>query len=243
MKSQPLRRPLGHRRMLGMTLIELMVALAVGSFLLIGAITVFVQSRTTFRVTDSVARLQENARFVLDAMEPDIRMANFWGMTARTTKVQRRATPADPVEFVVGSDCGQNWSVYLDRPVDGTNNAYAWACGAFSGAAQPNSDTLIVRRASEQPEAAQAGRLSIQSARFQDSELFVGAALPAGFSAASSQTHRLIVNGYYVSADSSLSTPGNQVPSLRRKTLGTGPTVRDEEVLPGVEDKIGRAHV
>ena len=37
-----------------MTLIELMVALAIGAFLMIGAITVFMQSRTTFRVTESL---------------------------------------------------------------------------------------------------------------------------------------------------------------------------------------------
>src|SRR5690606_21019944 len=46
----------------GVTLIELMVALAIGSFLMIGAVTVFMQGRTTFRVTESIARLQENAR-------------------------------------------------------------------------------------------------------------------------------------------------------------------------------------
>src|SRR5690606_9733933 len=36
----------------GVTLIELMVALAIGSFLLIGAVTVFVQSRASYRVTE-----------------------------------------------------------------------------------------------------------------------------------------------------------------------------------------------
>jgi type IV pilus assembly protein PilW len=53
------------RQQHGMTLIELMVALAIGAFLMIGAISVFVQSRTTFRVTESVSRLQETARFAL----------------------------------------------------------------------------------------------------------------------------------------------------------------------------------
>src|SRR5690606_22169167 len=54
--------------------------------------------------------------------------------------------------------------------------------------------------------------------------------------AATSQTHRLVVNGYYVSSNSALDTPGNAVPSLRRKTLGFGPRIADEEILPGVED-------
>jgi hypothetical protein len=44
------------------------------------------------------------------------------------------------------------------------------------------------------------------------------------------------VNGYYVSRNSTLDTAGNNVPSLRRKTLVDGPRIVDEEVLPGVED-------
>ncbi|HET7608276.1 MAG TPA: prepilin-type N-terminal cleavage/methylation domain-containing protein, partial [Gammaproteobacteria bacterium] len=62
-------KPAARRAIAGLTLIELMVALAIGMFLMIGAITVFMQSRTTFRVNESVARLQENARFVLDTLE------------------------------------------------------------------------------------------------------------------------------------------------------------------------------
>ena len=38
---------LSRRRVAGVTLIELMVAMAIGSFLMLGAMTVFVQSRTT----------------------------------------------------------------------------------------------------------------------------------------------------------------------------------------------------
>lgn len=229
-------RPPPDRRPFGMTLIEVMVALAAGAFLVIGAVTVFVQSRATFRVIDSVARLQENARFVFDALEPDIRLASYWGLTAHAGKVQGRASPGDPAAFAIAGDCGRNWSVHLDRPVDGTNNAYTWACTAYGGAAQPDTDTLVVRRASEQPEPAAVGRLSVQSARFPASRLFVGATTPPGYPAAAFRIHRLVVNGYYVSPTSTLSTAGHRVPSLRRKTLGSGPAVTDEEVLPGVED-------
>jgi type IV pilus assembly protein PilW len=229
------RRP----RHAGMTLIELMVALAIGSFLMIGAVTVFMQSRTTFRVNESVARLQENARFVLDAIEPDIRMANYFGLTTRSSKIQGRATPADPPAFAVGNDCGVNWSVNLAAEVDGTNNGYGWACAPF-GSAQAATDTLVIRRVAENPEAVpQANTLYVQSARFQDSQLFVGPTIPPGYVAASSQTHRLVVNGYYVSQNSTLDTAGSNVSSLRVKTLiggGGGVRVIDQEVLPGVED-------
>ena len=72
-----------RKQLFGMTLIELMIALAIGAGLLIGALTVFVQSRTTLRSNDAVARLQENARFALAVLEPDIRIAHYWGLTSR----------------------------------------------------------------------------------------------------------------------------------------------------------------
>ena len=231
------------RRASGVTLIELMVALSIGSFLMIGAVTVFMQSRTTFRVTESVSRLQENARFVLDALEPDIRMASYFGLTSRSNKIQGRATPLDPIPagLGIGGDCGPNWTISVAEEVGGTNNGYAWACAAYGGAPQPAADTFVVRRVSQGPIAGplDAGTLYLQSARFQDSQLFVGSILPAGYLPTTSQTHRYMANGYYVSSNSSLDTPGNNVPSLRMKTLiggALGPRIVDREVLPGVED-------
>jgi type IV pilus assembly protein PilW len=231
------------RRAAGVTLIELMVALAIGAFLMVGALTVFMQSRTTFRISESLSRLQENARFVLDGVEPDLRMANFWGLTSRTIRIQGRGTPAEPVPAGLGvaNDCGANWTINLDIEVGGTNNGYGWACAPFGGGAQPGADTIVVRRVSEDAVAApQPGVMYVQSGRFQDGQLFVGPTVPLGFAPGTSETHQLMVTGYYVSPNSTLDTPGNPVPSLRMKTLigggAGGPRIVDREVLPGVED-------
>jgi type IV pilus assembly protein PilW len=222
----------------GMTLIELMVALAIGSFLMIGAVTVFMQSRTTFRINEAVARLQENGRFVLNTIEPDIRMAHYFGLTSRSSKVDGRATETEAVAFVpLVDDCGVNWSVDLADEVEGWNGTggWQWTC-APNGTYQPASDTFVIRRVTEDPvPALVANTLYVQSARYQNSQLFTGTVIPPDYLASTSQTHQLVVNGYYVSQNSSLDTAGNPVPSLRRKRL-VGLRVLDEEVLPGVED-------
>ena len=110
-------------------------------------------------------------------------------------------------------------------------------------AAQPNSDVFTVRRASVLPVAPQDGKMQIQTTRIQG-QLFSDGNVPVDFSTAInpvsgdpfSTTHNLIINTYYVSADSDL-VPG--VPALRRKSLGVGlagPIIIDEEVAPGVEN-------
>ncbi|HEY8520233.1 MAG TPA: PilW family protein [Gammaproteobacteria bacterium] len=217
----------------GMTLVELMVALAIGLFLMIGAITVLLQGRMTFRVSETISRLQENARFALDALEPDIRMAHYWGLTTRPQNIEGRALQGGTASVLGPHDCGNNWHLDVELAVQGTDGTYTWACLPAVGNAMAGADTLVIRRASQNPVVPAAGWLHLQSARVQDSRIFLGATVPAGYIPATSQTHRLVVNGYYVSTASSL---GNTVPSLRRKTLGAGPAIRDEEILAGVED-------
>jgi type IV pilus assembly protein PilW len=213
-----------------MTLIELMVALAIGAFLMIGAITVFMQSRTTFRITESLSRLQENARFAIDAIEPDIRMAHFWGLTSRSYLIQGRRAPTDPAGLGPAT-CGNNWTINLNEAVQGTNNGYTWACAGLAPV-ETNADTLVVRRASEDTVVPAAGQLSIVSTRAQLGQLFVGATVPAGYNAATSEVHRLVANGYYVSRSSTVTGS----PSLRVKTLLASGAIQDQEVIAGVED-------
>ena len=157
------------KKLKGVTLIELMVALTIGSFLMLGAVTVFMQSRTTFRINESVSRLQENSRYALDAIEPDIRMASYFGLTSRPTKIGNSATVLDPVPagLAVNGDCRQNWSIDFDINIGGSNNGYAWICPAFGTGPQPTSDTLEIRRVSEDPLLLlNNGTMYLQSARF-----------------------------------------------------------------------------
>ncbi len=211
-----------------MTLIELMVALAIGAFLMIGAMTVFMQSRTTFRVTESVSRLQETARFALDSLEPEVRMAQYWGLTSRPEKINGRLTPTDAAGMGPAT-CGNNWTINVIQPVQGANNSYNWAC-AGTVPVETNSDTLVVRRASDDIVPPLAGQLSIVTSRY-DGTLFNTLAIPAGYNAAFSEVHRLMVSGYYVRRATATTQP-----ALRRKVLGTNGAITDEEVISGVED-------
>jgi type IV pilus assembly protein PilW len=219
----------------GLTLVELMVALAIGSFLMIGSIQIYNQSRQAFVVNESIARVQETAQFAMDTIEADLRMASNWGRNSRPLTVEGRSLlgTANPNGLPEPADCGIGWALDLAKTLDGENNTYTLPCAAVGGV-QGNSDSFTVRRATVDPQPLQAGRLQIQTTRIQG-RLFADGVVPAAFSPADSTTHNLLVNTYYVAADSAL-IPG--VPTLRRKTLGVGgggPVVIDQEIAPGVE--------
>jgi type IV pilus assembly protein PilW len=237
----------------GMSLVELMVAMAIGTFLLAGAITVFGKTRDLYRTNDSAARLQETARYAMSTIEADLRMANYWGLMSRADLVENGPTldlanlpDVDPAYALPASltgaaavinSCGAMWAVKLPAYVEVTDDAYGLGCAEF-GAAAGGADTLTVRRASTQtiaPGGANAPRIKIQSSRVQGS-LFGGATLPAGYAPPLSETRALVAHGYYVDQASEMD-PG--MPSLRRKELdvtGGAPVILDREVVPGVED-------
>jgi type IV pilus assembly protein PilW len=224
-------------RQRGVTLIELMVALLIGSILLIGAISVFSSSRQTFRTSEIIARLQENARFALDTIEPDIRQAAYWGLANGYTLIEGTATAGDsiPTGMEVTDDCEQNFSLDLMDAVNGGNDAFPYAGCPLFGAAVPNTDALVVRHASRNIEVGlTAGRLHIQSDR-EKIRVFNGTlgAIPADFDALTSETRNLVVNTYYLDQDSVL---GDGIPSLRRIGLIAGPSMRNEEIIPYVQD-------
>ena len=222
----------------GLTLVELMVSLAIGSFLMIGAIQIYNQSRHAFVVNESIARVQETAQFAMDTIEADLRMASNWGRNSRGLAVAGRAIVGNPNPANVtlpDPDCAANWTLDLALPIDGSNNAYDLICAA-TGGSQANSDVVTIRRASVSPAPLEAGRLQIQSTRVQG-QIMADGLIPTGFTADNSATHNLIVTSYYVSPTSALI---GGVPTLRRHRLigggGGVPRIVDEEVAPGVEN-------
>ena len=144
------------RRSRGLSLIELLVALTIGSVLIFGATQVYVDSRNAYNVNESVARLQETARYALSVLEPDIRNANYWGLLkggfAITGTANQTTDPtlALPNGSVANTVCGKNFAVDLQRPLQGDNNGFllrldtgARVAGFLSPTIQAGCNTLI----------------------------------------------------------------------------------------------------
>ncbi len=216
-------------RCAGMTLIELMVALTIGLFLTWGAIEVYLQSKNNYRATEVMTRLQENARFALDTVEPDLRLVGFWGRHPDSGRVEL------PGAGAIAVTCDGNdvtaWVLNVANPLEATDDDYALPCDAFSGARE-GTDVLVVRHASEFIEPAPSnGRVQVVSNLGQAWVIDDGIIPPdAG---AGSETRDLVVHAYYVDDQSSFS---DDIPSLRRKTLLGDGRIEDQEMVSGVED-------
>jgi type IV pilus assembly protein PilW len=254
-----------RRRSRGLSLVELMVALALGSLLIGGALYMYQQGRGTFVVNERAARIQDAARYVIAYIEPDVEMAGYYGATNLADTVrfvsggdpnnvlayakdlrQVRVRPSDPAPVALGQVshvCGLNFAVDVSRPVQGTNNGYVLGAGADATACAPvggalaGADTLTVRRvATQRATPPWGGRVQVLASRL------------------TSRTSHLMFTD--ASPPGNLANPNVGVhnfvvrtyyvsrdsvgrpgfPSLRVKFLGPGTTFADEEVMSGIED-------
>lgn len=73
------------RPIAGFTLIELMVSLTIGMMIVITIGYVYLGASRTFRAMNASSRMQENARFSIERISHDIRMAGFTGCSYTTT--------------------------------------------------------------------------------------------------------------------------------------------------------------
>ncbi len=243
---------LGRQR--GVSLIELMVAMTIGSVLIFGATQVYVNSRNAYGANEGVSRMQESARYAMSVIEPDVRMSNFWGLLkgagAVTGQALQTSAAAAVAPGAAANICGTNFAVDLSTNLQGDNNSYVLSptrqagCNNLfdldlnSGATWPTNavttaDTLTIRRASIFTNAVPtAAVLEVCTNRISgklQSDVSACTAAPVG------QLSNLIVDTYYVDRNSSQLAG---LPALRRKTLSAGGVLQfvDQEIMAGIED-------
>jgi type IV pilus assembly protein PilW len=221
------------------------VSLAIGAILVFGATQAYVDSRNAYAVNEAVARMQENARYAMSVLEPDIRMANYWGLIKGAESITGRVLQSGAQSSLGGSastTCGKNFGIDLEANVQGSNDAYVTTAAGCQPKSRfmPNSDTITLRRAAYalSDKAVKTGPLRICSTRtagalVTDTDSSALCTAATWLDDAPAQVNDLIVNLYYIDRDSD---QANNVPSLRRKFLTAAPGFDDAEIVPNVED-------
>ena len=247
------------KRNLGLSMIELLVGLAIGSFIIVGAVMVYSQTRNTYAINETQARLQENGRYALAMLEPDLQLAGYYGFSNNAGDFRFKAGATEtPIAQLEQTDtalasppggvdtCGNNFAIDLMMTVQGSNDllgplekcAPPTDAGNNAGNYVLKTDTVTIRRsATEDAEEPSASRVQLYVNALKRSNQYLFSSDDAPGPIDDTRVVRnLIVRTYYV-AENSRSREG--FPTLWRKSLdtdGTDPEVIDEEILPGVED-------
>lgn len=126
------------RRQIGLSLVEILVALAVSLLLLAGVTQIFLGTRQSFRLNENLAQVQESGQFAIEQMSRTIRMAGATG-----------CPNADQVANTVRPTSGSNWWIDLSagwvRGFDeGDATFSARQIGTGFGDRTANSDAIYV---------------------------------------------------------------------------------------------------
>lgn len=123
-------------RQRGLTLVELMVAMAVGLLLVIAMTVIFVNSSTSRRELALSAEVIENGRYGLDVLARELSQTGFYGTLATPTG----NTPVD-----MCSTAPAVWAGSLLNHVTGLNNA---AASPVCLTRKAGTDAIFIQRAS-----------------------------------------------------------------------------------------------
>lgn len=140
----------------GLSLVELMVALALSVTLILGIFTVYMDSSQTTRVGESLARVQESGRIGLEIMSQEVRMAGYQGCSDNYTVPVRviannpppSITPASGEDSVYLYNSGlMGWQVTAATQSSWDSGTDFEDLSIIEDDALPGSDVLMVQRA------------------------------------------------------------------------------------------------
>lgn len=224
-----------NARARGFSLVELMVALAIGLLLVAGIAQIYVSSKQSYNVQDNLARMQEAGRYAVEAISEDLRLAGYWGNNGDVTTVGG-ATPPD------GTCTAATWGSMIEQRIFGLNDTPA-GYDCIASTAHFGGDVLVVRYAKpEQTTAFQStdkGDLFVRTSIFQG-RLFrydPAGVLPAIVATPPATTHRVVAHAYYIAKASQANPncPTVTVPELARERL-KGDVIERESLVRGIED-------
>jgi len=134
----------------GLSMIELLVAMAIGLMLMAGLVTVFANSSQSQRELQRTAQQIENGRYAMDVLTQDLHHAGYYG---RYTGYTAPASAPDPCitgdAAALTSSLGFPVQGYVAASQSTRPSLAGTTCGTYLPNANlyPGSDILVIRRA------------------------------------------------------------------------------------------------
>jgi type IV pilus assembly protein PilW len=222
-------------RQRGVSIIELMVAMALGLFLLFALVEILINGKQSFGSANNLSRLQENGRIATDLVVSDLKRAGYIGGNSDVPRISGTTPPVNPDTNCPAST---DWGRMIEQPIFGKNDTRDnYDC--VPAASYLRGDILVVRHAAPWVEtgALAANRYYLRSSLF-NGRTFIGSAEDDDVNEVEetpNSVREMQAHGYFV-GPSGRTCNGVAVPSLFRVSLSPAGLPERKELLPGVEN-------
>jgi type IV pilus assembly protein PilW len=222
-------------RQSGVSLVELMIAMMLGVFLMFALVEILINGKQSFGSANNLSRLQENGRIATNLLVSDLKRAGYLGGNSDVPRISGTTPPQAP-----GATCpagNTNWGLMVTQPIfglDDTREGY----DCIPTAAYLRGDILAVRHAAPWVETGVliGTRTYLRSSLF-DGKTFLGSAeanVINNVPDTPNSVREMLAHAYFV-GPSGRSCGGAAVPSLFRVRLGDNGRPVSEELIPGIE--------
>lgn len=120
---------------IGMTIVELMVAMLLGLLLIGGVTQVYFGTKATYQATEHLSWLQENTRTSVDMLAKDIRMAGYVPCSQPET-----------VSNVLDTGVNDWWGAMFQNVIQGYEGGVSTFPQAIANEVAPNTDAIVILR-------------------------------------------------------------------------------------------------
>ena len=245
-----------YRRCRGFSLVELMVAMVITLILLAGIGQIYLSSKKSFTIQDTLGHQQENARYAVEIIAQDLRRASYWGGNADIALISgTEGIVPSTANMTTCNDTVNDttWGRMLYMPMYGKNNTNS-SYDCIPDKDYLGSDILVTRYQAPWEKG------SLTTPDFEDDRLYLRSSLTASGEALgrvfkgkdnglkandmdldlstdpapSERVAELISHAYYIGPSGS-SCRGTPVPSLFRESLNDIGRPEAEEIATGVE--------
>ena len=236
----------GHCR--GFSMVELMVALVITLILLAGIGQIFMSSKKSYTIQDTLGRMQENGRYAMETLVTDLRRAGYWGGNADINAIEDYtpggATNGYRIATENGTCAGVDWARMLSHRIFGKDGSRA-SYGCLPSDPSHVGDILVVRYSAPWAVGGTTTPTFLNNHYYVRSSLFEGrlfqgkdeAAYP--LTAAAVRTAELRSHAYFIhtstNSDPNKCPGSDAVPSLYRLGLVNG-ALAAEEVAYSVDN-------
>jgi type IV pilus assembly protein PilW len=129
-------------KMRGFNLVELMIAMALSILLLSGIFSIFLSNKQTFELQKGLSSIQQNSRFIIDALNKDVQNAGYIGCYSLTDMPTKNTLNIDPPPFE--SDFSESIMGY-----EGSGSSWSPSASSLPsdvrGVASKEDDILVIR--------------------------------------------------------------------------------------------------
>ncbi len=221
----------------GATLVEMLVGLAIGLFILLGIMSLFGSASSSMRFNTELSQLQDTGRVIGRRLARDIMTAGYYGLVPNAGLIAGRKGAEDALAATAANDCEPKWFIDVVQPLAVYDESSPYPITCMPTALYRDGSDSIALRFAEPGNligtTVDAGTLLLRTNRSLGS-LSVSAGGLSVLGAGDEQENRLVSRAYWIADGSTEETTGLFMTELSR--VGAQPTVKNSQLSPLVED-------